>query len=347
MNFKRKISWLFLIITWLGASMSCQSIGKNHKPQPLVDTSLWLRETRGIRGILEDSKGNLWFSSPDYVAMFDGKEMHYFAEADGLSITGNLHKGTNGTIWVENGVQIFRYKEERFVEEKIDSISSPSVLWIQRGLSPADTTYVEPGLYEASQEITKFYPLPVEEKVNNKYLYYPTTKAYFGKDSTVWIGTMEKVFGLKNDSFVTLGREEMGRQDDERQMGVRGIFVDSKGKLWMADNGAGVFVFDGKQIENFTKKYRLDEGSNENHTLHRAFSIAEDSVGNMWFGTVYSGIWRFNPQTEEFKNYTQDHGVISENIWTIYRTESGKLLFAGESPAAVYEFNGKTFDRIY
>jgi hypothetical protein len=67
----------------------------------------------------------------------------------------------------------------------------------------------------------------------------------------------------------------------------------------------------------------------------------------MWFGTVYSGIWMYNPKTHEFKNYTKDDGVKSENIWTIYKTKKDQLLFAGESPSAVYMFNGKEFNRKY
>ncbi len=158
---------------------------------------------------------------------------------------------------------------------------------------------------------------------------------------------MERAFGFKDQSFISIGREEMGRQNDSRQMGIRGIFVDSKGKLWIADNGAGVFVFDGEKVENFTKKHQLDEGDVDGNTLHRAFSMAEDATGKMWIGTVYSGIWSYHPTTDEFKNYAKEDGVESENIWTIYRTNNGELLFAGESPAAVYRFNGKSFERVF
>ena len=158
---------------------------------------------------------------------------------------------------------------------------------------------------------------------------------------------MNEIYGFKNNRFTSIGREEMGRQNDERQIGIRGIFVDSKGTLWIADNGAGVFTYDGEEIENFTKKHHLDEGDVEGNSLHRAFSIAEDSMGKMWFGTVYSGIWSYDPIREEFNNYTSDHGVKSDNIWSIYKTNEGELLFAGESPAAVYVFDGKMFHRKY
>lgn len=345
---------LSIIMTFASLQLACNKKVKSQNSKPnanslkvSIDSSLWLKKTRGIRDILEDKQGNLWFSSPDYVAKFDGKAMHYFSENDGLSITGNIHEDNYGNIWVENGFKAFNYDGKSFFEEKINNITNSNGLWIQRGLNLTDTTYTQPGLYEINNKTTSFHPLPIKKNINNKHLHYPSTKAFLGKDSTVWIGTMNRVYGLKNNSFISIGREEMGRQDDEHQMGIRGIFVDSKGVLWMADNGAGIFTYNGKEIKNFTKKHHLDEEDVEGNTLHRAFSIAEGSDGKMWFGTVYSGIWSYNPSTEEFINYTMDDGVKSENIWTIYKTKGGKLLFAGESPAAVYVFNGKKFHRKY
>lgn len=351
MKIKRAILLLYSVVIFFHLSISCQSLETNQDNQfkpdnspTKIDTNFWLKETRGIRDILEDNKGNLWFSSPDYIAKIDEKGLYYFSDNDGLSITGNIHKDENGTIWIENGFRAFKYNGRNFSEEKIDNIKGINALWIQRGLSPTDTTFVEPGLYEVKQDTTHFHPFPIKENIDNKHLHFPTTKAVLGKDGTIWIGTMENVYGLKDNTFITIGRQEMGRQEDEREMGIRGIFVDSRGMLWIADNGAGLFTYDGKEVINFTKKYGLDQDGREGSTLHRAFSIAEDYTGKMWFGTVYSGVWSYSPQTEEFENYTT--GINSENIWTIYRTKK-ELLFAGESPAAVYRFNGNSFDRVY
>jgi ligand-binding sensor domain-containing protein len=139
----------------------------------------------------------------------------------------------------------------------------------------------------------------------------------------------------------------MGRKNDPIQVGIRGIYEDSKGNLWMADNGKGLLVYDGDAVMNFTKLHQLDKGDSDGNTLHRAFSVAEDDEGNMWFGTVYSGIWRYNPATEKLTNYSKNEGFSSQSIWTIYKTKNGKLLFAAENPGAVYKFNGTTFDRIF
>lgn len=326
---KEKNIWFYLLQIIVILTYSCKnsdyktdnSAPEANKKEAKIDTTQWLKETRGIRDILEDKKGNLWFSSTDYVAKFDGRAMHYFSQDDGLNIVGNLHEDKNGAIWIENGFKVFRYNGKRFKTEKFQNNHVSDVdensIWLQRGLNPTDTLYKEPGLYNLNSKKTAFIPFPITKDDNNKYLYYPTTKAYMGVNGIVWAGSMEKVFGLINNSFITIGREEMGRQKDNRQMGIRGIFVDSKGKLWIADNGAGIFVYDGKGTLNFTEKHNLDKGDIDGNTLHRAFSIAEDSLGNMWFGTVYSGIWMYNPKTDEFKNYTSDDGVKSDHIWTI------------------------------
>lgn len=79
-----------------------QSISTNPFFPIQIDTSLWLKETRGIRDILEDNQGNFWFSSPDYVAKFNGESWQYFSDNDGLEITGNIHKDESGIIWIEN-----------------------------------------------------------------------------------------------------------------------------------------------------------------------------------------------------------------------------------------------------
>lgn len=350
-----KIFWFHLLLLAVVINFSCENLGKKtdnpdsvkEKTKAKIDSTQWLKETRGIRDILEDENGNLWFSSPDYIAKFDGNALYYFSENDGLSISGNIHEDKNGSIWIENGFRVFKYDGERFSEERLDSITGSDGLWIQRGLNPSDTTFAKPGLYEINNNTTKFHPLPIESGNYNKFLHLPSTKILKGKDSTVWFGTMNEVYGFKNNKFTSIGREEMSRQNDERQMGIRGIFVDSRGIVWIADNGAGVFTYNDGVIENFTKKHLLDEGDINGNTLHRAFSISEDSDGNMWFGTVYSGIWMYNPKTDKLMNYSKDDGVMSDNIWTIYKTKNDDLLFAGESPAGVYVFNGKSFDRKY
>ena len=99
----------------------------------------------------------------------------------------------------------------------------------------------------------------------------------------------------------------------------------------MADNGAGVYVYDGEDVVHFTALHDLRDEDTEGSSLHRAFSIAEDDDGTFWFGTVYSGIWRYEPSETDpigkgtFTNYAGEQGCPSDVIWTIYKTRSGEI----------------------
>ena len=173
------------------------------------------------------------------------------------------------------------------------------------------------------------------------------TRAMTGKDGTLRLGTMEVAIGFDGESFTMIDREAMGRRDDPHDIGIRALLVDRKGRLWIGDNGGGVFVYDGDTTINFTRMHHLDESDTDGNSLHRIFSIAEDDAGHMWFGTVGSGIWRFDPVSGNFTNFTESDGLKSALIWTIYKTKKGDLLFGGENPGHVYRFNGSSFDRIF
>jgi ligand-binding sensor domain-containing protein len=82
-----------------------------------------------------------------------------------------------------------------------------------------------------------------------------------------------------------------------------------------------VFLYDGASTINFTEKYQLRKEDTEGNSLHRIFSIAEDDNGNIWFGTIESGVWRSNPESEEFTNFTENDGLESNHIWTIIRNK--------------------------
>ncbi|WP_235297804.1 two-component regulator propeller domain-containing protein [Portibacter marinus] len=349
MNFSIAMCFLFFILystPFLNLSCSSPS-SKAVGPQEIMeDSSLRLKQTRGVRDILEDQEGNVWVSTPDYVARSNGDSIYYFSERDGLTIVGNLHQDIEGTIWVENGLRVFRFDGERFKESFLDSTLVANQLWFQRGLNPNSTFYEKPGVYHSNLSGTIFLNFPISQDESNKNLYYPTTKVHYGKDKSIWLGTMEKVFNLKDGTFTSIGRAEMGRLDDARNIGIRDIFVDIDGDLWMADNGAGIFIYDGVKVQNFTRKHNLDVGQGTSSRLDRAFSIEQDTSGLMWFGTAYSGIWSYNQVTEEFTIYGEDQGVTSEIIWTIFKTKDGHLLFAGESPGAVFRFDGNSFYQI-
>jgi len=309
-----------------------------------------LKPTKGVRGMLEDSKGNLWFTTVDYVSVFDGSKQRYFTEEDGLSNFGQVHEDSDGTIWVESGFNAYSYDGVRFTSHNLvpDTTgnkwdASPNDLWFQKGISHQGNSNGPPGVYRFHNGAIEFlaFPLPCSPNADN--IYHPSSKAIKAKDGTIWFGTIQVVIGFKDETFKTIGQTVTGNVNEPSH--IRGIYADSKGNLWMADNGNGVFVFNGDTTINFTKFHHLDKGDTEGNTLLRSFCIAEDKDENMWFGTVNSGIWRYDGVS--FTNFTEKDGVVNQYFWTIFKNKKGELLFCGENPGGVYKFNGQSFDRVY
>ena len=87
---------------------------------------------------------------------------------------------------------------------------------------------------------------------------------------------------------------------------------------------------------------RQGDASDGAASLHRVLSIGEDRDGNIWFGQVEQGPWRYDG--ESLRNFTAEDGLTSSGVMAIYTDRQGDLWLGGEG---VYKFNGKSFDRIH
>jgi len=182
-------------------------------------------------------------------------------------------------------------------------------------------------------------------------LYSISTPAVKGKNGTVWFGTYGAAIGYDGTSFIILNSENLGLNDETGYMHVRGLFEDSKGNLWIGNNGIGVLLYDGDTTINFSKLHGL-VAADSPHTgfasgpegLEHVFAIGEDSDGNIWFGDRDSGVWRFDG--ENMKNFGAPGGLSTMLVWQIYKDKRGELLFA-MGDGGVCTFNGESFDRIF
>ena len=372
--------WTFWAIT--AVTLGAFSTGVNHIPNPKTsledrrqstfepnsEEAQWLKPTRGIRGIFEDREGNLWFTSPDWACKYSPSARNakndgftYFTEDWAGVVVSEFQEDSDGLLWMQSPLGIHSYDGNKFAklaDRNYDATDrwakDDNDLWfgIDRG-----TEYSEDegqyGVYRWHDGECTFLAFP-EPPPGERHHFYPLTSgAMRGNDGMLWFGTFEAAFGFDGESFDIVGRKKMGRAGDPRDIGIRGYHLDSKGNLWMADNGAGVYVYDGDEVHHFTSIHGLTDEDTEGKSLHRSFSIAEDDDGIFWFGTVYSGIWRYEPSKTNpigegtFTNYSKEQGVVSDSIWTIYKTRSGELLFAGENPGAVYQFIGNSFERVF
>jgi ligand-binding sensor domain-containing protein len=94
-----------LIAVTISCNSQSQSSKENQIVQAKTDNKL-LKYTTGVRSILEDSKGKIWFGSYNEGAcLLQNGELQYFTTANGLSNNQvrNIYEDKYGAIWFECG----------------------------------------------------------------------------------------------------------------------------------------------------------------------------------------------------------------------------------------------------
>lgn len=111
---------------------------------------------------------------------------------------------------------------------------------------------------------------------------------------------------------------------------TRNILQDKKGNIWFA-TWEGILKYDGKTFTNLTNE--------ENLKRFHVFSLFEDSVGNIWFGTIGAGVYRYDDQT--FTNFTTKDGLAHDSIGCFFEDKKG-ILWIG-TMNGLTSYDGKSF----
>jgi ligand-binding sensor domain-containing protein len=356
------------------AFTSCNGQNKSSLPKvsgtesTLISSDKKLRFEHGVRSILEDSKGNFWFGSwQEGVARFDGEQLTYFTKADGLdrNQVRKVFEDRSGTIWFDTGDGICSYDGKRIITHTNRDYSSKDDwklgagdLWFGEDDGRVKNKLEgQPGVYRYDGEKLTFLTFPLPKDRDTDW-HYKCTGIARGKDGRIWFATYGSVIGYDGKSFTFMNNQSGGFDGKaSTDLHVRSIFEDSKGRLWIGNNGIGVLLHEGGKTINFTQKNGL--GSRENRkggplpgdakdgspSLDRVFTIGEDAAGNIWFGlqgTQGYGAWRYDGKS--LRHFTEKDGLTSKHISVIYRDKRGDLWLGGDG---VFKFNGKSFDRIH
>ena len=357
---KQKIFIIFFTI-WIVVAISCTNQNKsnieNQLHQTKVDGEL-LKYTTGVRSFLEDSKGNIWFGSyNEGVCLLKNGKFQYFTTENGLSHNQvrNIYEDKNGVVWFEcgrglsiyDGEKIFIYKERNYDSAKQWKLAD-SDLWFKgdeiEGYNKLENN---PGVYQYDGKKLSYRTFPVTPKseAERRFGYSISTPFLKGKNGTIWFGTYNALIGYDGSDFKIITDKDLKFNGENGFLHIRGIFEDSKGNLWIANNGQGVLVYDGKEAINFTAQQKLKKKDTKGNSLDRAFSIGEDALGNIWLGTVESGVWKYDGKS--VKNFTKHEGLESQQILTVHKSKKGELWLGGANPSGVFCFNGKSFERKY
>jgi len=350
-----KLIYLLLILTLnfscVEKKLSEKEISKSEFVNP-SKTDL-LKFTSGISALFKDSNGNYWIGShQEGVCLYDGKSFVYFTTSEGLSDNQirSIQEDTNGNIWFGTSNGLSSYEGEKITnhtqivngDSQSEWEKTDNDLWFNAGNNA--------GVYRYDGHKLNYLAFPNPKVINPDNVYFVTGFAE-GQNDMLWIGTYAGIFGYNGNQFTIINDETLGLKKETGELHIRSILEDSKGRLWIGNNGIGVLLKENDTIVNFSEKNNLihPESSRRGDkslpgTLEHVFAIEEDGDGNIWFGDRDTGAWKYDG--ESMTNYTIDNKLKSQMIWDIYNDTNNNLLF-GMADGGVYKFNGKSFDKTF
>ncbi|MCX7549894.1 ligand-binding sensor domain-containing protein [Xanthomarina sp. F2636L] len=358
MNIKIELIYLILILTLNLSCLEKKSIEKEVNKTELLNTSKTdtLKFASGIRAIFQDSKGNYWFGSHNEgISHYNGKTFEYFTTNDGLASNQirSIQEDKNGIIWIGTDKGVCSYNRENFTNylsesysPKLDWNATDGNLWFYAG--------EEDGInrFDGINMNYLIFPKPKNDNPNKSYGVTGISK---DKDGKVWIATYSALFNYDGKTTNIYDHKSLKLKDNE-VLHIRSVLVDSKGRIWIGNNGIGVILKSGDSTIHFSKeqgklipmkefKSNTQNGQTTKNTgLQSVFAIEEDNEGNIWFADRDSGVWKYNG--ESLTNFTIDEKLKSQMIWDIY-LDKNKILLFGMADRGVYKFNGKSFDKKF
>lgn len=361
---------LILILTLNFSCVETKSTeNETNKPELVAASNTdTLKFTSGIRSIFQDSRGNYWFGSlREGVAFYNGKTFIYFSSNDGLTDNQihSIQEDKEGVIWFNTQMGVSSYDGTRITNHtdantntktlqnnfQIQSkeplqgqwMKSDNDLWFEAG--------VKEGVYRFDGQKLNYLAFPPHKILNPIDNLFAVTDISNGKNNMIWFATYAGVFGYNGNEFTIINDETLGFDRKIEPLHIRSILEDSKGRLWIGNNGIGVLLKDGDSIINFSNKNNLIHPNSKRRgdkspqgTLEHVFTIAEDNKGNIWFGDRDAGVWKFDGTA--MKNYTKTDGLSSDFALSIYGDKNGELWF-GMTDGSIYKLNGERFEKQF
>lgn len=156
------------------------------------------------------------------------------------------------------------------------------------------------GLNKFNPKTKEFSPCPLAG------LHY-NVHALSMDNHTLWIGTYSKgLYSLdlktRRSRHYLMGHAENTLNDNN----IYSMCRTSAGQLYIGTT-TGLNLYN-HETNDFTRIHKMDGIF--------VFNILEDSKGNIWFATYNSGIFKYNPRNNSWKNYVSTPGVPTDSLTT-------------------------------
>ncbi len=307
-----------------------------------------------IRAIYQDQYGLIWIGTEAGLVCYNGHSYRIFrnSSTDPTSISSKIitaiGEEPDGTLWVNtyDGLNRFNRKEENFSHYKLRNNAGNSLtpggsciafdskgrvlVGTVAGLPIFDPSTETWDLTYATEYRSRGFTKDIQSLGDDKYL-IATITGFKYLDLT--------------SGQVTLLPHSPRRQDDSVIEG-RSILKDSKNRTWMGTIGAGFFVFDEDGIP---LTYEFSDIANTPNNLGTIRFIHEDQEGNIWIGSLNSGLTILPSNSDEYWYFENDlrdpQAIPSSELTEIVQTQDNQLLIATNASGVFsFDHNKQDFD---
>lgn len=360
---RKKITAAVLVFLALCAVLPSQ--GRSiHFKRISIDEGL---SQNSIFGIIQDSKGFMWFGTQDGLNKYDGYKFTIYKPVPGNPDTLShnlilaLCEDRSGMIWIGTaggGLNRFDPKQEKFFRYPVAAASPNHInstfiidicldhngnLWIATGGGGLSKLTLETKDAERKAGI-------IREKITT-YRHNPNNPDSLGDDGissvvedntgTIWIGTGTSGvdrFNRENETFTHYRHNENDPASLSHNNVIQ-VLADSSGMIWVG-TVQGLNLLD-KETGTFTR-YLNRPGNPNSLSSDNVSDILEDRSGVLWVSTFDRGLNRFDKRSETFTHYRSIPGDPNslgyDNIATLYEDRS-RILWIGTQGKGLNKFD--------
>ena len=313
-----------------------------------------------IESIFRDSRGFMWFGTNYGLNRYDGYRVKmYKADAnDSTSLKYNaipeIQEDFRGNLWIKGNPDyvVYNASKESF-ERNLQTVVQDFGM------------HEVPYLVDIDKEKNfYFYVLDVgvfKYNVKDKQL-----QTFIQGEGTNAL-SKEQIVALRSsgDSFWVLYRSGLLERYNETTSSVdfrsdriqdfsqassipKNLFIDREGCPWVYPGKAdkGVFYYD------FARSGWIYFGADPKDfllpwdrllTTDFVRDVCQDDKGNIWIGTFYGGVSKFDGET--YTNFTQDGTIAGVEAYNFYEDSQGNIWFTAEG-YGVYQYDGINFNQF-
>lgn len=302
---------------------------------------------------MQDKAGDIWFgTTANGIYRYNGKTFVNYTDKDGIG-SNHVHamlEDKDGFIWIGTEAGLTRYNpgdktftrmmlpETRgsnfFVTGK--SEAKPIQIWSimqDKNGKLWFGTYEDGILCYDGKTFTHF--LTDNNVVNKSNLRIDAVNDIAqDHDGDIWFATWFEGLCCYNPTTNTVTNYK-----PNNEVWYSALLVDKNGTLWADRRSKGVVRYDGTAFTNVVQHGIMDSCG--------AAPCIQDKRGDIWFACefgkqterdVKGGVWRYNPTTKAFTNYTTADGLPNMTPMCIVEDKEGKI-WVGTRNMGLCRFN--------